>query len=407
MNRESADNSRERPYNLRRLHKRFNTIAKGPVPPTRCKFAETLSWTDQFHVLYRGRELLCFAGCDYLRLSEHPAVRAAINDTLARHGLTVAASRVTTGNHKLYPRLEQQLARFAGTEIAVLAPNGYTANLMAAQALAGKVNHVLVDERAHPSLLDAARLLECPIAAFKHRNVDDLKRRLTRLPASARPLVMTDGLFAGDGSIAPLAEQTAILPPTGWLLLDDAHGFGVLGKLGRGTPEWCDVRSDRIIQTISLSKALGVFGGAILTTREHGDQILTKSRLFAGSTPMPLPLVGGALAALEVLRTDTARRMRLVKNAARIKNAVRSAGIPVPDTPAPIVSVQMDSDPSAVGRFRKHLLAHGIYPTSARYPGSSASNRFRFVVSSEHTTQQIDQLAKALSSFADMLSSVT
>lgn len=377
------------------------------MPPTRCKFAQTLSWTDQFHVLYRGRELLCFAGCDYLRLSEHPAVRAAINDTLAHHGLTVAASRVTTGNHKLYSRLERELARFAGTETAVLAPNGYTANLMATQALAGKVNHVLVDERAHASLLDAARLLECPIATFKHRNVDDLKRRLTRLPASARPLVMTDGLFAGDGSIAPLAEQTTILPPTGWLLLDDAHGFGVLGRHGRGTPEWCDVRSDRIIQTISLSKALGVFGGAILTTREHGYRILSNSRLFAGSTPMPLPLVGGALAALEVLRADRARRMRLVRNAARIKNAIRSAGLLVPDTPTPMVSLQTDSDPSAVGRFRKHLLAHGIYPTSARYPGSSASNRFRFVVSSEHTTQQIDQLATALSSFGDMLSSVT
>lgn len=374
------------------------------MPQTRSKCAKALSWTDEFHVLYRGRELLCFAGCDYLRLSEHPTVRAAINHTLDHHGLTVAASRVTTGNHELYSRLEQELARFAGTETAVLAPNGYTANLIAAQAIADKVTHVLVDERAHASLFDAARLLECPIATFKHRHVDDLKRQLTRLPASARPLVMTDGLFAGDGSIAPLAEQTAITPPTGWLLLDDAHGFGVLGERGRGTTEWSGARSDRIIQTISLSKAVGVFGGAILTTRKHANRIVSKSRLFAGSTPMPLPLVGGVLAALEVLRTDSARRRRLLYNVARIKNAMRSAGIAVPDTPAPMVSVQIDSNRSAVARFRKHLCAHGIYPTSARYPGSAAANRFRFVVSSEHTAQQIDQLTTALLSFTDMLS---
>lgn len=369
------------------------------MPQARCKFAEALSWTDEFHVLYRGRKLLCFAGCDYLRLSSHPAVRAAINDTLARHGLTVAASRVTTGNHQLYSRLEQELARFADTETAVLAPNGYTANLIAVQAIADKVTHVLIDERAHASLLDAARLLECPIATFKHRHVDDLKRQLNRLPASARPLVMTDGLFAGDGSIAPLKEQTAVLPATGWLLLDDAHGFGVLGKHGRGTPEWSGTRSEQVIQTVSLSKAVGAFGGAILTSRAHGKQIVSRSSLFAGSTPMPLPLVGGVLAALKVLNADIARRKRLVHNAARIKNAIRSAGIALPDTPAPIVSVQIDSAPSAVGRFRRHLLAHGIYPTSARYPGTAASNRFRFVISSEHSVEQIDQLAKALVTF--------
>ncbi|NLH73010.1 MAG: aminotransferase class I/II-fold pyridoxal phosphate-dependent enzyme [Verrucomicrobia bacterium] len=369
------------------------------MPQTRYKYAETLSWTDEFHVLYRGRELLCFAGCDYLRLSAHPAVRSAINDTLARHGLTVAASRITTGNHQLYSRLEQELARFANAETAVLAPNGYTANLIATQAVAGKVTHVLVDERAHASLLDAARLLECPIATFKHRHVDDLKRQLNHLPASARPLVMTDGLFAGDGSIAPLKEQIAVLPPTGWLLLDDAHGFGVLGKHGRGTPEWSGAQSKQVIQTVSLSKAVGVFGGAILTSHAHAERILSGSRLFAGSTPMPLPLVGGALAALKVLNADSARRKRLVHNAARIKNAIRSAGIALPDTPAPIVSVQIDSAPSAVDRFRRHLLAHGIYPTSARYPGTAASNRFRFVISSEHSVEQIDQLAKALVTF--------
>ena len=358
-----------------------------------------LQQIDRTCVRYRNRKLSYFGGCDYFRLASHPAVLDALQDGARKYGLNVAASRTTTGNHLLYEKLEKQLTKFFGVESAVLVSSGYVTGLVVAQALAGSFSHVLLDERAHVSLIDAAGLFGCPMLTFKHRSVTDCRRALQRCGKGAKPILLTDGLFAHDGAVAPIREYLELLRPDGWLLIDDAHGAGVLGANGRGTPEHFVVGRKRIIQTVTLSKAFGVYGGAVLGSHSLIRKIQTMSRLFVGNTPLPLPLIQAALKSLELFQKDASLRQRLHRNTDHVKNILRAAGWSLPETPGPIVSLTLRK-PDEVAQLKKKLLAQRIFPPFICYPGGSTSGYFRFVISSEHSPSQLDRLISVLLPYA-------
>jgi 8-amino-7-oxononanoate synthase len=353
-----------------------------------------LQQVNRTYVRYQNRKLIYFAGCDYFRMASHPAVLKAVQDGVTKYGLNVAASRLTTGNHKLYELLEERLADYFGVESALLASNGYAPNLMVAQALAGQYSHALIDERAHGALVDAAQLLDCPVIKFKHRNPDDLSQILKRL-GKIKPLLLTDGMFSHDGSIAPLKEYLHILPSEGLVLLDDAHGAGVLGRTGRGTPEHAGVARKRIIQTITLSKAFGVYGGAVLGPHILRKAIIAKSRLFVGNTPLPLPLAHAAIKSIGTLKGNKKIRLRLARNTSYFKAALRRGGYKIPESPSPVVPL-LPQDADQAARLKRQLTDSGIYPPFIKYPGGPESGYFRFVISSEHTKKQLDVLSKAL-----------
>jgi 8-amino-7-oxononanoate synthase len=350
---------------------------------------------DRTYVLWNNRRLSYFAGCDYFRLSSHPAILRALRQGLDEYGLNVAASRLTTGNHRLFTRLEEALGGFFGAPAAVLTGSGYAANLIVAQALREDFSHVLMDARAHLSLRDAVRFLERPALEFKHRDAQSLGRRLRRLPGNARPLVLTDGLFARDGEIAPLRVYLKILAPRGMILLDDAHAAGVIGGSGRGSLEYAGVSRRRIVQTVTLSKAFGGYGGAILCGRKLRDRIMARSAMFAGSTPLPLPLANAALAAMDLLRRDPGLRSRLSRNVNYVKAALRAGGVAAPHTPAPIICILPRND-AQTARMRRRLLSRGVFPSFIRYPGLPENAYYRFVISSEHSQKQLDDLLAGL-----------
>ncbi len=360
------------------------------------QLAPPLQQVDRTRVLWRGHQLIYFGGCDYFRLASHPAVLRAMRDGLKKFGLNVSASRKTTGNHALYEKLERHLARFFGSESAVLVSNGYITNLAVAQALAGEFTHVLLDAKAHASLQDAAPMFGAKVIRFLHRDAAALAQALRRLRHGAMPVVLTDGMFSHDGSIAPLADYLKLLPRAGCILVDDAHGAGVLGKRGQGSMEFAGVGRDRIIQTITLSKAFGVYGGAVLASRDVCEYITERSRLFTGNTPLPLPLAAAALKSLELFRIGKTMRRRLTQNVQWAKNSLGKSALPVSDTPSPIIAV-MPHDDWHARRLRHVLLEAGIYPSLIRYPGGPESGYFRFALSSEHTPMQLGQLVKVLS----------
>ncbi len=347
------------------------------------------------YVRHGGRALSYFGGCDYFRLASHPVVMAAVRGGLRRYGLNVAASRLTTGNHRLYELLETKLARFFRVERALLASNGYLPNLMVVQALAREFSHALIDERAHASLVDAASFLDCPIVKFKHCDANDLAQHVQRLGVHAKLILLTDGMFSHDGSIAPLSAYLKVLPANTVLLVDDAHGAGVLGGNGRGTTEHLGINSKRIIQTITLSKAFGVYGGAVLGTTLLRKKILARSRVMVGNTPLPLPLVNAGLKSLEVFKTDRSLRRRLVTNTRYVKSALKHAGLAVGETPSPIVAI-VPRRAADVTRLKRQLLARNIFPPFIRYPGGPKSGYFRFTISSAHSRRQLDDLVNAL-----------
>ena len=354
-----------------------------PLPPP-------LQTEQRTYVRAKSRLLSYFAGCDYYRLSSHPRVLQALRTGLDRHGLSVSASRLTTGNHRAYGALEAALTEFFDAPTATLCSLGYTPNLIVAQALAGRFTHALLDARSHGSLQDAAQFLDCPILKFPHRDPAGLAELLQRLSRS-RPLVMTDGLFSHDGSAAPLADYLALLPPEGRLLVDDAHGAGLLGARGQGALEHAAVPRDRIIQTLTLSKAFGVYGGAVLGPPELRDAIFERSRMFVGSTPLPLPLAHAAGVAVRHLRAHPRLRTRLQDIADRFKADLRAAGYSLPDHPGPIVPI-VPRDATDTRRWEQRLLKAAIHPPLIRYLGGPANGYFRFVLSSEHTPAQVNAL---------------
>lgn len=358
-----------------------------------------LQQIDRTYVRFRGRKLCYFSGCDYFRLASNPKVLAALQAGARRFGLNVAASRLTTGNHALYGELERRLSRFFGASDVLLTSSGYVTNLVVAQALTGNFSHALLDDQSHPSLVDASRFLECPVLRFRHLDPDSVAAAVSRCGPGARLVLLTDGMFSHNGSVAPLAEYLKALPRDGIIVVDDAHAAGVLGQHGRGSLEHAGVSRQRIIQTITLSKAFGAFGGAILGTANLRRKIVERSSIFVGSTPLPLPLANAALEALELLSKDKSYRRRIEQGAAYVKKALREAGLPLANNPGPIVAL-VPRNKKVAASLKKTLLANGIYPPFLKYPGGPPEGYFRFVISSEHTRPQLDGLIRVLAKAA-------
>lgn len=355
---------------------------------------EPLQQVDRTCVLHRGRKLSYFGGCDYFRLSSHPEVLRALRQGADEFGLNVAASRTTTGNHALFGKLEEELARFFGAEAALLVASGYATNIVVAQAVAGEFAHLLVDKRSHGSVVDAMKFVRGNRKAFVHRDVASATAHLRRFGRKAKVLLATDGMFSHDGSVAPLNEYLEVLPRNGLLVVDDAHGAGVLGAKGRGTVEHAGVDRDRVVQTISLSKAFGCYGGAVLCSRPLREEIIARSRMFNGNTPLPLPLANAALTAVKLLKRNPQWRKQMNANAAYVKSSLRAEGHDVPDMPGPIVAIAPRSR-AIEKRLRARLMEHAVFPSFIRYADNPGF--FRFMISSEHTRKQLDALVAALS----------
>jgi 8-amino-7-oxononanoate synthase len=359
---------------------------------------EPLQFIGLNEVRLRRRTLIYFSGCDYFRLARDPRLARAAISSLKENGLNVAASRRTTGNHEIYTLLESKLANFFDAETALVLPDGYFAPIAAAQALAGEFTHTLVDELAHGALLDAAKMLDCPVKQFKHRNPGDLAKLVAKCGRGARPIVLTDGMFAHDGSVAPLREYVKILPANGLLLVDDAHGVGVLGATGKGTLEHESVDRKHVVQCATLSKAFGAYGGVVLGSLALREKILARGRAFIGTTPLPPPLAGAALTALKILQREPSRRKKLLQNLSYVRAQLHAGDWNISETPGPIVRLP-ELNEMEVPELKSRLLAAGIYPPFLKYGNTSAGGYFRFVISSEHTRAQLDKLAAVLTGF--------
>jgi 8-amino-7-oxononanoate synthase len=365
---------------------------------------DPLQQVDRTHMRCGTRKLTYFGGCDYFRLASHPRVLTALFRVTKRYGLSVAASRVTTGNHRIYQQLENELAEFFGVEAAVLLSSGYCTNLVVAQACAGLYTVAYIDEQAHPSLHDASRFLGCPVLPFRHRDANHLARQVRGRGQSGPSILLTDGLFAHSGALAPLKAYRKVLPPNAVLLVDDAHAAGVLGRTGQGTVQYEGLGRRGVIQTITLSKAFGAAGGAIVGTVRLRQRIVTRSAAFCGSTPLALPLAGAARQALKLLSRGSWRR-RLNRNVTFTRSALRDAGIDVSIEPSPILGFRPRHSPD-----RKHveraLLAVGIHPPWIRYVSGPSEGYFRFAISSEHSGEQIGRLVTVLIACQDRLTPV-
>ncbi|MBI5364566.1 MAG: pyridoxal phosphate-dependent aminotransferase family protein [Planctomycetes bacterium] len=335
--------------------------------------------------IVRGREVLWFAGCDYLGLAHHPDVVAALVAEARVHGVSASASPTTTGTSPAHVELETRLARFLGVESALLVADGYLSNLVALQALAPELDELLVASGSHVSVQDAARATGLDV------------REWSGGPPSfeGRSAIATDGLFPSAGRVAPLDELVPLLDRgLAALVVDDCHGLGVLGARGRGTCEHFGARHARLVITGTLSKALGAFGGFVAGRRAFVAAAREHAHAFAGATPIPPALARAAIAAVDVVEREPARLARLRANIARLRGALARHGRVMSEFDNPVATIAL-KDAAAMEHAHELLLDLGLLVPFVQYP-DGLGGYLRIALSAEHAPEHLDRLEAGL-----------
>jgi 8-amino-7-oxononanoate synthase len=362
------------------------TAARGRLPVQRAT-ATT--------VTMGGREVLAFGGCNYLGLAFHPEVVRAAIDAFRDYGLSTSASRETTGNTTAHDDLESALAEFVGAAVVTVLPDGYSANLAAAEGLAVTHQLALVDAQCHTSIFEAATGAGMEVVRFEHLD-PNAAAAVARAYPDKRIAIFTDGVFAADGALANARGLLAALPPNGTLVIDDCHGFCVMGEGGRGTISHWGVENDpRLCMTSSLAKGLGCHGGMVAGSRQLAEHIRTRSPAYICTTPAGPPIVRAALRSLEVLRREPERVERLHDVARRLDAGLRALGLQPVAAPTPVFAFTL-GDNARMRAVHEGLLEDGFLAPLITYPGGPADLYFRLAVNAEHGAEDVDALLGAM-----------
>lgn len=343
-----------------------------------------------------GREFVAFCSNDYLGLAAHPALIEAAREGAARLGAGAGASHLVLGHTAAHHELEQALALFTGLPRALLFSTGYMANLGVVTALVGRGDAVFADRLNHASLNDAALLARARFQRYPHLDLGALARLLAASRAR-RKLVVTDAVFSMDGDIAPVADLVALCERhDAWLLLDDAHGFGVLGNEGRGVLAHAGVCSPRVIYMATLGKAAGVFGAFVAGEAEMVDLLLQRARSYIYTTAMPPMLAVALLKSLELIRSGEPARQRLQALVARLRKHLSPGRWRLMPSQTAIQPLLIGDSSEAVAvseaLAREGLLVPAIRPPTVP-PGTA---RLRISLSAAHSMEDVASLAAAI-----------
>ena len=365
--------------------------------------------TQGTRVVVDGRELLAFASNDYLGLASHPDVVAAARDGAARWGVGAGASHLVCGHFAPHALLEAELAAFvrscAGAR-ALTFSSGYLANLAILTALAGRDDAIFADRLNHACLNDGALLSRAELVRYPHADVAALAKRLAASTAR-RKLIATDAVFSMDGDVAPLPELAALARAhEAWLVVDDAHGFGVLGSRdepGRGALAHFGLESERIVYMGTLGKAAGVAGAFVAAHPAVVDTLVETACSYLFTTASP-PLLAEALrASLKVIREDAPRHARLGRLIAHFRSRMRGVRWRLLESQTAIQPVVVGSNAAAL-ELAAALWARGFWVPAIRPPTvPKGTARLRISLSAEHTLEDVDALVDALAELAETL----
>ncbi|MCC6406747.1 MAG: aminotransferase class I/II-fold pyridoxal phosphate-dependent enzyme [Planctomycetes bacterium] len=329
-----------------------------------------------------GREALAFGGSDYLALAHEPELRRAFVDAAERYGISLAASRATSGTCEEHEALERELARFLGVEATIVLSCGSLANDVACAALARSRAHAWAHARAHASLSDALRARVGRVSTFAHPT--DI--------ASDAELVAVDGVDPMPNRVAPLAELERRLARDGALLVDEAHSLGVLGLHGRGAAG--DVPRERLVLTGSFSKACGAVGGFVAGPRDLIDAA-RELPAYVGSTALSPALAAVARRALELVADGDAKRVKLFRHVERVRATVRELGFELGPDPFPVIPLAF-ATAQQTAQVRAALLDQGIAVPNVRYLGDGPQGALRLTLNAAHEDADVDRLIAAL-----------
>ena len=416
----------------------------------RCR--RTLSTPQGVHITVDGKPYLSFCSNDYLGLANHPKIIAALQQGAQQFGVGSGASHLVSGHFDAHHALEQALAEFVGKPAALCFSTGYMANLGAVQALVGRGDTVFADKLNHASLNDAMLLSRAEVKRYRHNDMAQLAEQLSQT-VSGRKLIITDAVFSMDGDIAPVPELLALCEQhDAWLLIDDAHGFGVLGEQGRGvmshftsprklsppapllqptgakissrqsvemnaagSDELCtnngdsplckrgargDLNSPRIIYMATLGKAAGVAGAFVAAEQVVIDTLLQNARSYIYTTASPPALSVALLASLKLMREEEWRRERLQQLIVQLRDGLRGLPWTLMESLTPIQPLVVGSNENALA-LSDSLRARGIWVPAIRPPTvPQGTARLRISLSAAHQAEDVTELIKALHELA-------
>ncbi len=352
-------------------------------------------------VRMEGHELLAFCGNDYLSLSQHPQVCVAAKQAIDRHGVGSGAAHLISGHSTVHQALEEELAAFCGCERALLFSTGYMANLALMATFAGRSDHLFEDRLNHASLIDGGLASTAQMRRYPHLEMPALRRFLQEADGGQR-LVATDAVFSMDGDLAPLPELLEICSlEQALLVVDDAHGFGVLGPGGRGTPAHFGLAyADLDLYMATLGKGLGVFGAFVAGSQLLVEHLIQQARPYIYTTATPPALAEATRAALKLVAGADAERDHLHQLVARFRHGAEQLGLSLLSSQTPIQPILLGSESRALA-WSRALKERGLWVSAIRPPTvPEGSSRLRLTFCVEHQPEQVDQLLEALGEIA-------
>jgi len=350
-------------------------------------------------VVLDGREVLLLCSNNYLGLADHPLLKEAAIKAVEKFGVSSGASRLVSGTMELHEALEMRIARFKGTGAALVFNSGYAANTGVIPALTGKGDVIFCDRLNHASIVDGCLLSRAKLVRYPHNDMQALRRLIAANETTGRRLIITDGVFSMDGDLARLPELVALKKEFDALLMvDDAHGTGVLGAGGRGTSEHFGLLSEIDIQMGTLGKALGSFGAYVAASEDIIEYLVNKARSFIFSTSLPPSVLAASIAAFDLVDSSEGALLRenLTANAGLFRSDLRSSGFDTMGSETQIVPIFV-GEPQPVMDFSRFLLAEGIFVQGIRPPTVPAGScRLRCTIMATHTRSDLEQAIDAI-----------
>lgn len=345
------------------------------------------------------RRLVNFCSNDYLGLANHPAIRKAFRQAVERYGVGAGAAHLVCGHSAAHHALEEELAEFVGRDRALLFSTGYMANLGVISALVGRGDAVFEDRLNHASLLDGGLLSGARFHRYPHRDWRALEAALAGSKATLR-LVVTDGVFSMEGDLAPMPELARIVRERdAWLMVDDAHGIGVLGASGRGTLEHFGLGVSEVPVLVgTLGKALGAFGAFVAGEANFIDYLIQRARTYIYTTALPPAVAEAARASLRIVHEEPERREVLQRKIQRFRIGALQLGLPLADSITPIQPIWIGDNGLAL-TVSQALAERGFWVSAIRPPTvPEGTARLRVTLTANHTAEQVDRLLDALAS---------
>jgi glycine C-acetyltransferase len=353
----------------------------------------------QSRVQLDGREVIMLCSNNYLGLADHSLLKEAAVRAVNKYGASSGASRLVSGNMELHEELEGCIARFKGTEAALVFNSGYAANTGIIPALAGRGDVIFCDRLNHASIIDGCLLSRAKLVRYPHNDTGALRKLLAENETSGRRLIVTDGVFSMDGDLARLREIVQLKKEFDALLMvDDAHGTGVLGQTGKGTAEHFDLLPEIDIHMGTLGKALGSFGAYVAASCEIVEYLVNRARSFIFSTSLPPAVLAISIAAIDIVKSQEGAtlRARLAENTMFFRSALSAAGFDTMGSETQIVPV-FAGEPEKAMEFSRILLDDGIFVQGIRPPTvPPASCRLRCTLMATHSRADLEEAVEKL-----------